>query len=473
MSQKGKNYEDFSFIMEEIIRIQKKFQNEKKLENNMDAFCSLPHPSGAGQMLIGQAANIRFRTISNRALESNQKLKNRIRVEVLENAIKHVFQKDICTEHKELTQSCADKIVAKAIKHVQKNKLVTHTHHFPCILPLDKKKHSFWVGPVHFMQTEKFLADKEGQLESYEADVKERYISRDKEHLKRELTGDEIKNIDKLSKVFVSDLKEYYSNYPWIMALEIKDFESEKSKDIARLGAQTALNIIRLFFPNGHAEKIQIAGRPKWEWKTSDLIERPDGQVDISLQRRFKVSDETGWVKKYSEGEGGKWVAMLGGLIPFLVSGEPVPLLYQRLINALWWYGEALSVDVPYLKVTSLANALESFLATKKEDIASQISIRGGLLMSIEDEGKGEDWEGRIKKFYDMRSALVHGRISAFDQEVSSQIGWGVRITNRVLLEGISWTRYLADQKAFDDTNHIHGFFERELEKFCDADFSI
>jgi len=465
MSPKGKNYEDFSFIMEEIIRIQKKFQNEKKLENHKDAFCSLPHPSGVGEILIGQAANMRFRSIANRALESNQKLKSKIQVAVLENSIKHFFQKDICAEHKELTQSCADKIVAKAIKYVQKNKLVTRTHHFPCILPLDKNKHSFYVGPVFFTQTEKFLADKECKLQSYEIDVREQYITRDKEHFKRELTEDEIKNIDELSKVFVSDLKDYYSDYPWIMALEIKEFEKGKSKEVAMLGAQTALNIMRLFFPHNHAEKIQIAGRPKWEWKTSNLTETPDGKVEVSLQRRFRVSDETGWVETYCEGDGGEWLAMAGSLIPFLVSGEPVPLLYQRLINALWWYGEALSIDVPYLKVTSLANALEAFLATEKENIAAQISERGKLLMSSEEEN--EDWGARIKQFYDIRSALVHGRIPAFDQDVSSQIGWGTRIVNRVLLDGLSWTRYLADKKAFNDINKIHSYFEGDLERFC------
>lgn len=468
MSQQSKTYDDFKFIMEEIIRIQNTLQSEKKLNNNMDALCCLPHPSGIGILIIGQAASRRFRDIAQRALESNPELKSRIQVEVLDKAIQHIFQKDICAAHKELTQSCADRMVSKAIKHVQNNKLITQKYHFPCILPLDKHKHSFCVGPVHFQQTDQFLADKAERLESYEFALRERLINQDRERLKRDLTEEEMDNCDGTSRVFLSDLKEYYSNYPWIMALEVKGFEEGKAREVAELGVQTALNIIRLFFPHIHAEKIQMAGRPKWEWKTSDLTETPDGKVSISLHRRAKVSDGTGWVEVYSEGEGGQWLAMAGGLITFLISGAPVPFLYQRLINALWWYGEALSVDVPYLKVTSLANALEAFLATKTDDIAAQISARGSLFMRI--EGTDENWKARIKKFYDMRSDLVHGRLPAFDKEVSTQIGWGTRITSRVLLDGLSWTRYLADHEA-NDLDSIHNHFENELERFCNDEF--
>lgn len=469
MSVKSQHYEDFLFIMKEIVNFQKHFQDENGLENSMDVFYSLPHPSGQGQMLIGRAANARFRDISTRALKSNRNLKDRIHVEVLESAIKHFFQKDICTEYKALTQSSADKIVSKAIKYVQNYKLSTRTHYFPCILPLDRNRCSFWIGPVHFLQTDKFLESKQSDFEIYENEVREKFISKEIECLKRDLTKKEVKKIDEASKVFVRTLKDYYSNYPWLMALKVKDFERVKSKEVSRLGAQTALNIIRLFFPDGHAEKIQIAGRPKWEWENSELTETPDGKIDISLQRRFKFGDETGWVEKYAEGEGGQWFSMAGSLIPFLISGEPVPLLYQRYINALWWYGEAFSIDVPYLKVTSLANALESLLATKKDNISEQVSIRACHLMKIAEPK--ESWELRIKKFYDMRSALVHGRIAAFDPQVSSQIRYGEIITKRVLLEGMSWTRYLADRKAFNNIDDIHSIFEKELERFCVGPF--
>lgn len=465
MNVNGLYYEDFLFIMEEIIRIQNQFKNERRLENNTDGFYYLPHPSGQGQLLIGRAANTRFHDIAQRALISNKKLKGRIRIEALEKAIKHFFQKDICTDNKGLTQSSADKIVSKAIKYVQNNKLVTRTHYFPCILPLDRNRHSFLIGPVHFLQTDKFLESKKCDLATYESEVRERFVSKETKYLKRKLTEKEVKKIHETASIFVHDLKKYYSNYPWLMALEVKDFEINKSKEVARLGAQTALNFIRLIFPDGHAEKIQISGRPKWEWETSELIETPDGKIDVSLQRRFKVSDQTGWIEKYAEGEGGHWFSMAGSLIPFLISGEPVPLLYQRLINALWWYGEAFSIDVPYLKITSLANALESFLATKKDNISEQVSKRACFLMKI--EAPQENWEPRIKKFYDMRSALVHGRIAAFDPQVSSQIRYGEQITKRVLLEGMFWTRYLADRKAFDNIDHIHNYFEKELESFC------
>jgi hypothetical protein len=168
-------------------------------------------------------------------------------------------------------------------------------------------------------------------------------------------------------------------------------------------------------------------------------------------------------------GESGEWLTTAGSLIPYLLS-TTTPLLYQRYINAFWWYGEAATQEeVPHLRVISFCNALEAFLATKQTDISDQVARRAGQLLSLGDDG--EQWDMRIKQLYDLRSSLVHGRITAFDETVSTQIGWGTKIVRDALMAGLSWTLYLAQNQRPETLEGIHARLEHDLPRYCRGEF--
>lgn len=287
--------------------------------------------------------------------------------------------------------------------------------------------------------------------------------------LKRTLTSRERqkkkRDIRKSANGFEADLRTYYKQHPWIAEIEIPDFEEKKSELAASLCVKTAINILRLFFSWRLAESVTLGDSRQWPSRTASLIES-GGQLDITVHFPFwKPRNEKGWVQKISTGKPGAWLATAGSLIPYLLS-PTTPLLYQRYINALWWYGEAAAQEeVPHLRIISFCNALEAFLATKEADIGDQVSRRAGQLLMLSDDG--ENWEVRIKRLYDLRSSLVHGRIPAFDNTVATQIGWGSRIVRGALMEGLSWTLYLAQNQSPKTLAELHARLEHDLPRYC------
>jgi len=60
-------------------------------DNEWDAFCLLPHPSGKGNLIYGLQAHRRFLQIAKRHLSGYKQLKEQIRVDALRDAIIHDF----------------------------------------------------------------------------------------------------------------------------------------------------------------------------------------------------------------------------------------------------------------------------------------------------------------------------------------------------------------------------------------------
>lgn len=115
-----------------------------------------------------------------------------------------------------------------------------------------------------------------------------------------------------------------------------------------------------------------------------------------------------------------------------------------------------------------MSNALEAFLGTTEDatnkSISSQIRERAALLLSVLDEK--EDWEKRVKQFYDMRSDLVHGQIPAFDKKVHNQMSWGCKIVHGTLMEALSWTLYLSQNNRPNTIQEIDKRFNEDLPAF-------
>ncbi|MGP0592433.1 hypothetical protein ACTRXD_07810 [Nitrospira sp. T9] len=474
----SKNFEDFAYIISEINRINIGLSKHQRdvFSNRTEFLYCLSNPEGTGITFIGQKADKRFYEIAKRAHRDPQ-LSSRATASILCKTITHNFQEEILRKKNKLTQALADRMISRAVRHVKTNKLKTIKYFWPCVLPDDSATDQFCIGPVIFTRTVQLLEKKKKQFMEYTDRVEKRYLDNQIDR-KEILTPSEIekteKDIRKFSKTFVKDLRKYYQQFPWIAEIEIFKFEEEKSTEITNLGFNTALNILRLFFPYPSAREIGQGSNRRGDLKTVMLTEE-NGELHISLQGRFECGEEKGWVQKLTSGEGGRWISTAGSLIPHLYSGGSIPLLYQRFINALWWYGEALvQEDVPCLKVISLTNSLEAFLGTTEGDpqklICSQISKRAALLLSI--HNKNENWEKRIRELYGMRSALVHGRIPAFDQRVLKQIGWGTRIAHGSLMEGLSWTLYLAQNTPPKTIQEIDDRFEIDLPLFVRGNFS-
>lgn len=482
MQRKQSYFDDFQFIICEINRIRQLIhaRNTKAL-NRWDWLCSLPHPGGTGHLLIGRAAENRFFHVAEKALQ-DPGIAHRVSAETLCNAIKHLFRENILAKERPLTPSLADRIVARAISHIKDQKIITQSHYFPCVLPHDSDSDCFFIGPVAFMTTKSFLESNKQQLSDYTKRTLDLYRAQKKEQIRNArpnfLSGRDSSwptiDLRKSAEFFEKELREYFEQYPWIARVTAVQFDKNKSLTAGRLCAESAINILKLFLQSHIAKDIRISSSAKIDAKTVQLIGLPDKSFDISLSYHWNNRTEKGWVKRATEGQSGNWLACAGSLIGYLSSGDPIPYLYKRLINALWWYGEGLSQELPHIRIIQLSNALESLLVTKDKFISKQISRRASLLLKINPPSNDwinpkEDWKKRTSDFYNTRSELVHGTLSPFADKVAPQSSWGELIAERVLMEGLSWTLWLAHNNPPSEPRSLHLRFERDLPKFADG----
>lgn len=461
-----KNLHDFEFILSEIRNIQKDVRSMKESVKTISDLYTINLPSG-GFYLTGRDAARRFVEITDRALNANKDLRSRIKPKTLENAIRNLFAKRILDEKIALTQSAADKIVSGAVKEVKNGKVMTKTCFIPVFLPLDKDADELFVGRVRFITTKKFFIEKEQKLTDYQNDVVPltpqgiailKQIKPDldpiyfpKENAEREM----------------EEFRRLWEEFPWIASVLVENYDEKRIDKISLIAVNIALNAIRIMFPIQHAEKIHMSGRPRWQWEGAKFYELPDSKISISRDKRWKHSTQDGWIRLYTSEGTGEYLHLLGELVSPFLSPNPVPELYQRYVNALWWYGEALQLDMLYLRVTALANALEAFLGTSPDKISEQIAARGALFLRIHDATV--DWYAKIKKFYDTRSDLVHGRIPAFSDEVHTQIDVGLIMVQRILIEGLSWTHETAHRDFPKDLDQIHNNFEKYLRQYSEG----
>ncbi|MBK9131263.1 MAG: hypothetical protein IPM20_06445 [Gammaproteobacteria bacterium] len=461
MARQNKNLQDFEFIYSEIIRFIDLLKNDRKsIDYKSDGLYFLQSPDGAGHFLIGYAAKKRFSAIAGRILNANPSIKDRASKKLVVSTAEHIFYEEIIKRGRSLTASLSDKMVSRVVKHIEKNKLRTITQFFPCIFPTDKDSGRFNIGPVRFTKTSILLEEREAQFKEYIKKSQKNYIERAKLSGKT-LDQEQKEKNRKFVKIFPRELRDYYSNYPWIASIEMANFDETRSREVASICVQAALNVIRLYFPSDRI-KIYMASGSAFESKPAAMVEE-NGSIDIVLSRPGLLRESAGWIATLEQKEN-YWLKLAGALIPFLSSAAPVPLLYQRYINALWWYGEAMVSKPPYLRIISLSNALEAFLCTSSrgKDIVKQISARANAFLQY---GETDiDWVKETKEFYDLRSDLVHGRIPAFDKKVQQKIERGIEIVQRVLIDGLIWTKYLDSQEGCRDSlPRIHEEFESNL----------
>ncbi len=432
-------FDDFQFIIHEINRIQQlsRVRNTKTL-NRWDWFCYLDHPSGRGSLLIGRAADQRFNDITQKALQ-NSKLAHRVDVATLKKAIQYLFRENILVKKRELTSALANQIVARAVIHVQRKKLIDLSHYFPCVLPLDNETDQISIGPVEFMAMKKFL----------------------------ELNNERLKNV-----YVEKETREYFAHFPWIASISVNQFDEEKSLAAGRVSAETALNILKLFLGSSYGEDIYLSETPKANLMVVYLNESKEKAFRTSYRRKWEFQTIKGWIRKVTEGRSGNWLAHAGSLIPDPASDESTPLTHRRLINGLWWYGEALNQEFFHIKVIQFCNALESFLVTRKENITHQLSSRVSSFMRIRPVvhdwiPPDKDWAEQTRKLYDFRSDLVHGTLSPFSNKAKAQASWGAHIVREVLMEGLFWTAWLARNNPPKTLKSLHARFESDIPKFA------
>jgi len=385
----------------------------------------------------GQKAlsNIVDRTLNNK----KNPLRNRISCSSLRTSIIDNFILMAIVQGNELTKSLAMKIMDKSIKNVLNN-ITTILYFFPCMITEQDNDDEFKIGPIKFITQNRFW--KENQ-----------YL------------------INKSGKIFQENLSEYFKKFPWIAEVTNDQIEDKRAEELSRLAVQYALNVLMIYTPYYYREKLRIGGdtgnSPTCSLKTRD--EEPLITVAGSTNQ-WHLHE-----KKYSEeviSVCPNTINLTGQLITSFLSGNDIPLIYQRLLNGIWWFGDAVTEKSSSARLMKYVNAIEAIVNTntdKSDKITKQFINRTLSILSGSLDKKYNDstlLSKKLNKLYSERSNLVHGKKPPTDTEIEKEIYFAHDIASYVIHNAFYWSIFLAEKNIKMSLKSIGREFDQSIDEF-------
>lgn len=206
-----------------------------------------------------------------------------------------------------------------------------------------------------------------------------------------------------------------------------------------------AINLLRLFIDAHRTRECRRADKWGPAPDHSSFARSEDGSLGTKVSRRG--AHAPGY-ENWAECLQGEWGALLGiaSLAVFgLLEPKPSYPLQARFLDALKWFGEGACDESRAARIVKYVFAWERLVITRDhtkeggETLTAAVCGRVHLLADrTRDEPRGEELMKEIKRIYDVRSRLVHGSASPWDDGELWQYAQGAeRITTRLLLAAI------------------------------------
>lgn len=453
MSQNKKNLEDVNFITEQIIFFlglaDKPGELRRHFEaNRMDAFCSLRHPQ-RGMLICGSEANNRFYAIARRWLSSRKDKESRTRLEDFVDAIKKFYVQRFLVEEAAIDDRNIQKMLSSAYKSIDRER-VSLTHFIPCALFSDTEPKAFQVGPVEFLCKSEFLARYHDQLEACRVRIKEQNQQMVKEHVAKGFPKERAmteQQSEDLGNRLVDSAQGFFYSHSWVAVVSIDASDEKVSRQKALYAVNGALNVLKLLIGRSHTDRIRVAYAPGTARKSAAITQSTGGNLEISSASAWDGNSlGEGWHQILAN-HGRYHFEHAATALTLSMSFDHIPYLVVRFMDALRWYGDAVSEADPAYQIVKYISALERLTGTGLErnndgterGVTEIVTSRSAVLYGDADGVSYSESQQIIKKLYGVRSDLLHGSMSPFDNSISLHTANAEKVVRSVLLIGLDF----------------------------------
>jgi hypothetical protein len=399
--------EVFKFTSQEIKRLESLGQTNPK-----QAAAEIGLHSGIGitheefpkiHYECGKAAAKRLYEMAAKKLLDFADLRGRVEVGTFLKPMTAEFAKRALINGNTINEKLIEMILQEAITRA-KGHLENRIYFFPVYALQMQDSEDFVLDGIRFFLVRRFWQEIEPQIErSVDIAVEdEAKKSSDSKHVRKHLLN------------LFSLAKQHYGNYRWIACVEIRGAEKSIGWKKAREVLEQTLNLLRLPILSREGQFIGIADESS--------VPRSNSRVSLNLtaNNQYEASHSISYVEPHVEKEflhkfrqKVPQISFLERAIEKVRQWETPDEIEDRLLTALFWFGEAWKENRPLPKIVKFSTSLESLFATQdsNDSIAEKISERLAWLSYFGDA----DWEKRSQTFTDMkavygaRSKAVHG----------------------------------------------------------------
>lgn len=190
---------------------------------------------------------------------------------------------------------------------------------------------------------------------------------------------------------------------------------------------------------------------------------RVDGRLVISSSIQFggaRIAD-TGW-REFAGTDGKRWLAPLATILQAIVERRDLPLIADRFVDACAWYGDAARELSQGAAAVKYVTVMERLLWTGETGggVTRRVAERLAALCFSTETWNFPEIEKEVRDAYDLRSSLLHGRISKSDPGIGRRLRLCERHAQDLL--HVWWDRFGAafavDVSLDQLRDHLDGF---------------
>ena len=409
---------DIHFIFDEVRRFRNMGKAVFKEIEIIDVLCTLPHPSGTGRMLCGQAAHSKVAAIARKAAEKANII-DCITSHTLRKAAEVQLVQRFYVNQRPVNERQIDKLFSAITSEVEKT-CSDKTQFVPCLLMTAKQPNSFVIGPVTFRNSHSFWRRVRPYLHNYAQgeDPEQR------EHMRS----------------MVADAVKHYRNFNWIAEITVSGCDRDTSAQVAERTTQSAVNALHLIFRARYKGQMRVSGPVLKTDRRAGLTLKPSG----SLQPHGSIywGGAAGFPRDWSKWLETDHVANIVKLFGTALQTEVNPRLKRpvsrRFLDAARWFGEATIDERPSSALIKFVTALERLVMTgEKNEISNHVADRVSALCCSIKDGDRDQWRQNVVDVYDMRSRILHGATSPFDKAIVSAIPTAAKLGEECIVHAI------------------------------------
>lgn len=466
MSQHEDNIKDIEFILAKIQFFLKKSSEELKehfKENKRDALFMLVDPHSRRNLFCGQDAFRRFSLIAKRYLSSQKDKAPRVYLPEFTEALRSEFTgRFLGAKPAQVDKQKIERMLSSAYKIVS-GKFGSFTHYIPCSTVLHSEPEKFEIGPVQFIHKSVFRKEYGEEIEARRRAIAEKQEERLKEAISKGMKRENVTSPEQskwLSNYLIDGVNRFFDLFDWVGVIQIEACHPVVSRQRAILAVEGAINILKLLLGQRHSDKMRTAFAPGYPANTAELRRASNGVLEVSVSWGSDGNlPGQNWYQAISETLGFHFRLAGRTLEAFLNTQERIPLS-QRFVDALSWYGDAVSEPVPASKVVKYVSAMERMTVTGKEwgenkekrSTTEILTRRSAILCLNPGKGNLESLVKQIEEIYECRSEILHGSLSPFDESISEMAEWAEFSARIVLLSGLEFFESLGlDDPKFTD----------------------
>ena len=398
-------------IFAEMNKVQRNLAETLAKRDLNDIFCDIQHPSGFGSVMIGRKGFDALTELTRSAVKSAG-LSGWISEHTARRHLGPILLQRFDIDREPIELRTVQKAFGEAIAKMRRV-LKSRAHLVPCHLMDTDDPDELKLGPVRFIN---------------------RTLIR-----RMLLSGIPLKNDGDwkdIDRELLAQAIRHYRGYRWVAVGQINDCDPELATDYAVNAATLAISCLQLLFGARGTQHMAVSG-PQQGWSREAAIRlTADAQLDFTISRHFKggASFEAGWSKEL-EHPGIQIALRLCGLaLESALPGQDRPLS-DRALGAIQWFGEAVREEAPATRLIKFMTAIEHIVLTgERGRITDAMGDRvAALAYDLGSAPSREETKKEFLRLYDLRSKLVHGRISPWNPAVRSELGAAADLAERVL----------------------------------------